>query len=87
MSASTSKSIIDAQDNIVTPDKVCVTVKSVNNSLRNAIGRSYSLDDSKPQKKRCYSKDWKKHNTQKQSGVLEAADAGIFVAHTPSTSD
>ena len=45
VSASTSKSTIDAQDNIVTPDKVGVTVESVNNSIRNDIGRSYSFDD------------------------------------------
>ena len=49
MSASTSKPVIDAQGNVVTPDKVGITVESVNNSIRNAIQSFYSFDDSKRQ--------------------------------------
>ena len=87
MSASTSKSIIDAQDNIVTPDKVGVTVESVNNSIRNTIGRSYSFGDFKRQEKRCCSKDWNEHNTNKQYNLFDDAYVSIDVAHSASTSD
>ena len=61
-------------------------MKSVNNSIRNAIGRSFSFDVSKRQEKRCYSKDWNKRNAKK-SNFLVDVDAGIDVTPSASVSD